>query len=67
MAERVAVCGRVSVYIWLSVCVSVGTIGMRRCVMKTNELLSILRACLWLCVHEREKETIERTGVDVGG
>lgn len=40
---------------------------MMRCVMKTNELLSILRACLWLCVHEREKEKIERTGVDVGG
>lgn len=48
-------------------CVFVGTIGMMRCVMKTNELLSILRACLWLCVHEREKKKIESTGVDVGG
>ena len=29
--------------------------------------LSILRACLRLCVHGREEEKIESTGVDVGG
>lgn len=43
------------------------TVGMMRCVMKTNELLSILRASLWLRVHGREAEEVESTGVDVGG
>ena len=45
----------------------VGGIGTMRCVMKKNELLSILRACLQLCVCEREEEKIESRGVDVGG
>lgn len=48
------VCGYVCVCLWMIV-LFVGTIGMMRCVMKTNELLSILRACLWLCMKERKR------------
>lgn len=40
---------------------------MMRCVMKKNELLSILRACLQLCMHGERERKIENTGVDVGG
>lgn len=73
MTERV--CADVSVDTCVSMrvsymCLSVsfgGSIGMMRCVRKKNEPLSILRACLRLCVHGGEEEKIESTGVDVGG
>lgn len=52
------VCIRARVYMCISV-LFVGSIGMMRCVMKKNEPLPILRACLRLCVHERQEEKIE--------
>lgn len=59
-------CVSMHVHMCMSV-LSVGSISVMRCAMKKNEPLSILRACLRLCVHEREQETIESTGVDAGG
>lgn len=70
MCMRVPVCVDMCEYVCVHMCMSVlvvGSIGGMRCAIKKNDPLSILRACLRLCVHGGVEEKIESTGVDVGG
>lgn len=76
---RVCLCGRACVRVWgEGVCVGggmwvlfVGRVGMMRCIVKKNEPLCLYIgfACSYVCMKERdrERETIESAGVDVGG